>query len=519
MPEATTQNGAIIEELKKKAARVETLSLTGNIYHRRSFEALVELESEMHAVREMIGQTYEKFFVDHELKEPTQILDASIKHWDKVLEGSENLPEAALIDYLQRHFQVKIALAGSVHIPTDLQEFQEGNGEKTNERGEDVNRVRMALEFLLHFQIDGKKITLDDIEIVVGRIPEKSSRKRPYWVFKLPEYQLAVFINNQYGNKTFVLKYASEDELLSLVEYTKKELKSLAEKNEKVHHFAYHDPGQFKRELAVALTNVHQGLERIKPYATYEEASAAAKALGIRLHAEYIIRYKEDPRLSPKPEKLYKGIFKSWGHFLRDEKTNAERAKEIYATYEEAKTAVKILGIQSESDYHEKRKVDPKLPGDPADKYDDKFLGWNDFTGVDNTISNPRAKETYQSYEEARDAARALGITSKPEYDEKYHLDPRLPGSPEYKYRGVFKSWPDFLGTKNISPKHRRGEFYSSYEEASAAAQALGINSSKEYRKLYKQDPKLASNPKEIYGEKFQDWDSFLGKAMLEETQ
>ncbi|MCC7431893.1 hypothetical protein IT412_00030 [Candidatus Peregrinibacteria bacterium] len=506
MPEKQDYSQSI-NSLRTKLAQAEVAALKDNIYHKKAFDRLAELENEISAIRTALGEAYQ----DIQLKDPIEILDASIKHWDKVLEGSEDLPEDQLIDYLQREFQLRIVLTSEVHLPTDSLEFQEGNGKKNLHERQDVNRVRMALDFLLHFKIGDEEISLDDLEITVGKTPRNSSRKRPYWIFKLPEYKIVIFLNNQYGNRTFVIKYESEEQAQAFPNYTKEDLKDLAKLDPRARHFTYSDPNQFREDLAYSINLLHKNISST-PYSTFAEACAAVRSLGIRLHTEYLARHREDPRLPYNPQEIYPQDFKSWGYFLRGKKTNAERAKELYASYEDAKAAVRLLEITSESDYLSKRSLDPKLPADPADKYGDQFLGWKDFTGVDNLIYNPRSKELYGTYGEASDAARRLGISSQPEYYKKRHLDPKLPGHPPEKYKDEFTSWPAFLGTHNISPKYRRSEMYSNYDDASKAARDLGINSSKDYRDKYKKDGKLPSNPKEIYGDQFVDWDTFLGK-------
>ncbi|MDF1496915.1 MAG: integrase repeat-containing protein [Patescibacteria group bacterium] len=56
--------------------------------------------------------------------------------------------------------------------------------------------------------------------------------------------------------------------------------------------------------------------------------------------------------------------------------------------------------------------------------------------------------------------------------------------------------------------------FYSTCIEASAASQNLGIESRDEYKKRYKEDPRLPSNPNGFYKTEWQGWTAFLGEEV-----
>lgn len=120
----------------------------------------------------------------------------------------------------------------------------------------------------------------------------------------------------------------------------------------------------------------------------------------------------------------------------------------------------------------------------------------------------------YRSYENAKEAARKLGIKSESEYRESYREDPRLPSKPKniYKNKG-WSDWYDFLGTE-------RPKFYLTYNEAKNATQDLGIKTSHEYRKHYKEDSRLPSQPNQIYTNKgWSNWNDFLGTISVNTYQ
>jgi len=247
-------------------------------------------------------------------------------------------------------------------------------------------------------------------------------------------------------------------------------------------------------------------------YPTYGEARDAVKALGIKTAAEYIVRYKEDPRLPGNPVTKYQGTFVSWPDFLGSGRiSNQERSVQLYATYDEARDAARALGITSNNEYKNRYKEDPRLPGLPSGKYPDEFVSWPDFLGTENISTMERSDQLYATYDEARGAARALGIKTRLEYLSRYSENPRLPANPPSKFRGTFVSWSDYLGSGRISNQERSVQLYATYDEARNAARALGLKSIHEYNARYKEDSRLPRNPNMKYGRDFVSWPDFLG--------
>ena len=52
---------------------------------------------------------------------------------------------------------------------------------------------------------------------------------------------------------------------------------------------------------------------------------------------------------------------------------------------------------------------------------------------------------------------------------------------------------------------------YATLADASEAAQRLEFKTQPEYKRDYKQDPKLPANPNQLYAGDWDDWYSFLG--------
>lgn len=108
----------------------------------------------------------------------------------------------------------------------------------------------------------------------------------------------------------------------------------------------------------------------------------------------------------------------------------------------------------------------------------------------------------YPTWQEASQVTCQLGVGSKEEYAKLYLKDPRLPSSPRYTYRTEFPGWEIFLGK-------RSAERYATWQEASKAAQVLGIKTVKEYKKRYTEDPRLPADPPSYPGGP--GWTVFLG--------
>ncbi len=109
-------------------------------------------------------------------------------------------------------------------------------------------------------------------------------------------------------------------------------------------------------------------------YSNWEDASKAAVNLGVSSKVEYKNLYQKDSKLPATPEKVYKD-FPGWFTFLG--KINKF---ELYKTWQDASKAAIGLGIKDTKEYLVRYKEDPRLPGAPYKVYKDfpgfpKFLG------------------------------------------------------------------------------------------------------------------------------------------------
>jgi superfamily II DNA or RNA helicase len=223
-------------------------------------------------------------------------------------------------------------------------------------------------------------------------------------------------------------------------------------------------------------------------YTTWQSASIAARALGIVSGVDYKKNYKKDLKLPNDPYFQYPD-FPGWRIFLGGEQS--------YATWQEASIATQALGICSSTDYRKSYKKDPKLPSSPYNSYPD-FPGWITFFGKE------KRETLYATWQEASIATQALEIISQSDYNKSYKKDSKLPGNP-YRFYSNFPGWITFFG------KEKRETPYATWQEAGVKARALGVISKDDYRKNYKKDPKLPSNPHGFYAD-FPGWKIFLGK-------
>lgn len=224
-------------------------------------------------------------------------------------------------------------------------------------------------------------------------------------------------------------------------------------------------------------------------YNSVSEAASAAQKLGFKSSFEYFSGYWVDPKLPHSPNLQYRQGWVSWMNFLGITRVNN------YKDIERASRAAVKLGIVNSVDYFIRYNKDPRLPARPDRSYRSKWVSWDGFLG---RIGK------YQYLEEARRAARDLGIRTSIEYAVRYKEDVRLPSGPDTYYVGGWVSWPSFLGELR----------YATLEQVIEATKALGINTSKQYNTDRLADPKLPAKPEVYLG--WRGWPKFFKKDWQE---
>lgn len=167
-------------------------------------------------------------------------------------------------------------------------------------------------------------------------------------------------------------------------------------------------------------------------YVSWEEAAVAARELGFKTKDDYKDGYRKDSKLPSNPYGTY-GNFPGWKIFLGKKGRMVKNRDHFYATWQEASDAVVRLGIKNWEDYFEKYLTDEKLPREPHQVYED-YPGFYKFFKV-----------KYETWEDASEAAKKLGIRSHDDYREKYRYDPKLPSNLTRFYKD-FPGYRVFLG-------------------------------------------------------------------------
>ncbi len=124
-----------------------------------------------------------------------------------------------------------------------------------------------------------------------------------------------------------------------------------------------------------------------------------------------------------------------------------------------------------------------------------------------------RKRNKWMSYQEAKAYIRKQGIQTSTQFEElsKSRKKPKnLPSKPNLVYE-EWKSWGDFLETKNISPIKRE---YMNFEEARIFIQKAGITLVQQFRKWSKSEQRpnnFPSAPWRTYNKEWVSWPHFFG--------
>ena len=237
-----------------------------------------------------------------------------------------------------------------------------------------------------------------------------------------------------------------------------------------------------------------------KIYETFEEAKTAARLIQFRGTTHYKKQCKKFDKKLPIKPE----------NSYRNEWTNwrdflGTPQKEFYSTYEEARRAVPKGNFTSSTDYFARRKeVDPKLPSRPATVYSEDWVDWFHYL---------QKERNYETYAIAKIAAHKCKFSGARDYiDNAKSMDSRLPANPNITYKDEWISWHDYLGTTPI-------EYYNTYAEAKKAAEQENFTGQSDYRSRRKNvDPKLPPHPNLTYTNDWIDWNHFLSIEVLYES-
>ncbi|MBI2551302.1 hypothetical protein HYV73_03065 [Candidatus Uhrbacteria bacterium] len=251
-------------------------------------------------------------------------------------------------------------------------------------------------------------------------------------------------------------------------------------------------------------------IERPAPFPTMEEAKKAIESWeetpqantkrteDYVNHLAYVI-----PSLPLEPAACYASAWQEKGGwaYLLDHAADSKKQTKPYLTLAEASAYVRSLGIKTPEEYRERAEHDPVLPKMPATYVYYKGVwrtsgGWDGFLGFVRPAS-------YETLMQAREACHRLDCYRKSQYLDACYADTRLPLYPEVTYASEWKTprWGDKIEWAAFIEHVPRAAPYQTVQEASAAAQRMGLRHPAAYARDFKKDPRLPSNPKTAYAD------------------
>ncbi len=178
-----------------------------------------------------------------------------------------------------------------------------------------------------------------------------------------------------------------------------------------------------------------------KVYSTWQKAGAVARKLGIRGAEQYKKEWNRDGGLPSNPNVTYPD-FPGYPIFL------GKTVQSFYSTWPQATKAILALGINTQQEYYQMYKKDPRLPSNPKYFYQD-FPGWSKYLRGKKERKSPAWKEFYPSLHKCQSAVKKLGIRTVAEYIERRKEDPMLPSASQLvRLFRNFPGWIKFLGKK-----------------------------------------------------------------------
>ena len=256
-------------------------------------------------------------------------------------------------------------------------------------------------------------------------------------------------------------------------------------------------------------------------YWPYEKAKKYVHKLSLKNIDEWrqYSKSAEKPKYLPaNPEKVYRG--KGWqdmSHWLGASYYRKSQ-KGNYRDFKSARKFVRSLGLKNTTewlDYTKSEYFDSSIPMAPQYSYKDKgWMGIGDWLG---TGSVAPSKMQFKSFDEARNFARSLNLSSASKWKEFWRSSKRpkdIPFNPDRTYKNSgWKSWGDWLGTGTKSSN----EFeWRSFDKARTFAHSKRFKNVKEWNAFASSEQRpddIPFNPDAVYKESgWSGWPDFLGK-------
>ena len=237
----------------------------------------------------------------------------------------------------------------------------------------------------------------------------------------------------------------------------------------------------FEFTFSDTVIDVMKMLESLTFYPTCLEASNATINLGIKSTQEYKVRHKEDPRLPAAPWQYYPNDFPGFRLFLEMDKYSLTEIKQVIAQH----------GINSNEGYYQLQKKDKRMPH--------KAISFYGLTHLGSLWDQP---QLCWDFDEIRAVVIKYGWKTGSEYRRNRHVDSRLPIAPE-KLEG-WPGWPAFCDNS-------RSKYPKTCKQLMKILQKNGINSLYQYSKARKKGLDVPSVPNKYYTD-FPGWDKFFSR-------
>jgi superfamily II DNA or RNA helicase len=189
-----------------------------------------------------------------------------------------------------------------------------------------------------------------------------------------------------------------------------------------------------------------------RKYRTYEETMDYAQKLRIKSSTEwrdYWRTHKRPEDIPANPDRAYKEVWNSWGHFLGTDVVASQLRR--YLPFEEARAYIHKLGLKNQGQWKEycrSGKRPSYIPGNPWQVYQDQgWTGYGDWLGT-GRIANKNKQ--FWSFKKARAYVRKLelqNLAAWTEYCASGKKPSEIPTNPAKTYKG--KGWMglrDWLG-------------------------------------------------------------------------
>jgi hypothetical protein len=246
-----------------------------------------------------------------------------------------------------------------------------------------------------------------------------------------------------------------------------------------------------------------------KQFRDFESAREFAQSLGLKNSKEWYEYCKSGNKpddIPATPSGTYKNNFKGTRDWLGTG----------WRDFEDAREFVHKLKLKSESEWNEYCKLGNKpddIPQGARTVYKNKYKSMGDWLGTGRIADQ---KKIFRSFEDSKKFAQSLKLKNVKEW-ETYNKSGNRPmdihANPSVKYKNKdWVSWPDFLGTKNIS-NIKSSQNFLSFQDARKFVHTLEIKNQDDwtnYCNSGNRPENIPSNPIQVYKNKgwisFGDW-------------